>query len=388
MKNILIISFSPLHRDPRVLRQIQALKQDYKITTIGYTPVEDDSVVYYPAKMPAKKSFSQKIYLLAFMVLYSFSNYAKKRWKLMMLCGFENILSQNIEKPDVIIANDWNGLYFASALKSKYDWLVKIYFDAHEYSPKDQNSFKSRLFIVNTLKKCKNDIDIMTAVCDGIARKYEKFFGFKNGFVRIVTNASEFNASLTPGDAKAGVIKLIHHGGAIRKRKLELMIEMMRYLDPHKYELTFMLVKTDPQYYEYLEKISKGYKNIKIIEPVNFHEITNTLNDYDIGVYILLPEIFNHKYALPNKLFEFVQARLAIAIGPSIEMAKVVNQYGLGVCADNFSPKSLANSIAQMTPCEIFDCKKNSDKHAKELSAEANIIKIRDIVAELARESA
>ena len=36
-KNILIISYSPLHRDPRILRQIQALKDDYKIQTVGWT---------------------------------------------------------------------------------------------------------------------------------------------------------------------------------------------------------------------------------------------------------------------------------------------------------------------------------------------------------------
>ena len=178
-------------------------------------------------------------------------------------------------------------------------------------------------------------------------------------------------------------IRLIHHGGAMKVRKLELMINMMKYLDPDRYELTLMLVQSEPAYYNYLIKVSQKYKNIKFIEPVSFSEITKTLNNFDIGIFLLLPEIFNYKYALPNKLFEYIQARLAIAIGPSIEMVKIVEHYNLGIYSENFSPKSLAKRIAQITPDEIMEYKRNADKYAKELSAEMNIKKIKDIVDEL-----
>jgi len=117
---------------------------------------------------------------------------------------------------------------------------------------------------------------------------------------------------------------------------------------------------------------------------VPFSEIAKSLNNYDIGVFLLLPEHFNYKYALPNKLFEFIQARLAIAIGPSIEMMKVVNDYNLGIHSKDFSSKSLAKSIAQLTPEMIMKYKINSDKCAKELSSEGNMLKIRNIIAELA----
>jgi len=394
MKTVLIISYSPLHRDPRVLRQIQALKHDYKIITIGYTSVNNDAIVHYLLNRPNNGSFVHKMYKLMCGLLRKFNNYTERTLEMML--DLKNILSKDILKPDVIIANDWHALYLSSALKSKYNWVVKIYFDVHEYWLNDDNSnsIKGRLLIrpiiTEVLKKCKSDINCMTTVCDGIAREYEKFFGFSEGFVSVITNAPEYNDNLKPKAVEGDIIKLIHHGGAVKKRKLELMIEMMRYLDPDKYELTFMLVKIDHKhyhkYYDYLVKKSKMYKNIKFIEPVNFREITSTLNGYDMGVYILSPENFNYKNALPNKLFEFVQARLAIAIGPSVEMAKIVNKYGLGVCANNFSPKSLADSISQITPSKILDYKKNSEKYARELSAEVNITKIRDIVAELTKE--
>jgi hypothetical protein len=178
-------------------------------------------------------------------------------------------------------------------------------------------------------------------------------------------------------------VKLIHHGGAMKQRRIEMMIKMMQYLDNEKYELTLMLVPGDQKYYAYLTKMAGKFKNIKIVNPVGFSKIPETINKHDVGVYILRPDGFNDKYALPNKIFEFIQARLAIAIGPSIEMAKIVNKYHVGVVSKDFSAKSLADSIRTLSWDSIMEYKGNSDKYAKELSSENNMTKIKRIVSNL-----
>jgi len=387
MKTVLIISYSTLHRDPRILRQVQALKNNYEIATIGFTNINDDLIIYYPVKLH-KKSLNQKL-LFLLLLLFNRNRYIEKSIKEML--NIDKVLSYNIKQPDVIIANDWDGLCTASILKSNYLWKANIYFDAHEYSPNQFNaSLKWQMLkkpiIVNTLKRYKNNITVMSTVCERIAREYEKYFCFHNGFIRVITNASEYQNDIKPNKIQGNKIRLIHHGGAIRERKLELMIKMMRYLNKDKYELTFMLVNSNKNYYDHLIKISKKFENIKFIEPAHFSEISKTLNNYDIGIYLLLPENYNCKYALPNKLFEFVQARLAIAIGPSIEMMKIIDTYNLGVHSKTFSPKSLAMAISQLTNDQIMEYKYSSDKHAKELSAEENMNKIRDIIYELTGE--
>jgi hypothetical protein len=390
MKTVLIISYSLLHSDPRIIRQVQALKNNYKILTIGNTPINDDNIFFYSCNQSRiKRNIWQKVKKRLILYLFFIKNFFNISIILERNLNIKYILSYNIETPDVIIANDWNGLYLASELKNKKNWKAKIYFDAHEYAPKEWNSLKWHLqikpLILYALKKCKADINIMSTVCDGIAREYEKFFNFPDNFVRIVTNAAEYNAILKPNEIGGSIIRLIHHGGATKERKLELMIKMMKYLDPEKYELNLMLTKADPNYYNYLLlKLAQNYKNINFIEPIPFSEITRTINNFDIGVYILKPDSFNHKYALPNKLFEFIQARLAIAIGPSIEMVKIVEHYNVGVHSKDFTPKSLAKAVAQLTPEKIMEYKRNTDKYARELSAEENINKIRNIIAELA----
>jgi hypothetical protein len=273
-------------------------------------------------------------------------------------------------------------------LKKKNNWKAKIYFDAHEYSIYEhKKSFKWYFFmqpiIKYAFKKYKKDINIMTTVCEGLARKYEHFLRFPKGFIKVITNAPEYRENLKPSNIKDNKIRLIHHGGAWKVRKIEIMIEIMNYLDPEKYELTFMLVQDNPEYYEYLIKKAQPYKNIYFIDPVPFNEIAKTINDYDIGIFLLLPEIISYKYALPNKFFEFIQARLAIAIGPSIEMVKIVERYNLGIYSKEFTPISLAEAIKKLTPEKIMEYKNNSDKYAKELSAEENIKKIKEIISEL-----
>jgi hypothetical protein len=101
-------------------------------------------------------------------------------------------------------------------------------------------------------------------------------------------------------------------------------------------------------------------------------ELPQHLNRYDIGVFLLPPTNFNYRYALPNKLFEFIQARLAVAIGPSPEMARLVRQYCCGVIADDFTPEALAASLNRLTGADIDRLKQASHAAAKELCFEKN----------------
>ena len=178
-------------------------------------------------------------------------------------------------------------------------------------------------------------------------------------------------------------IKLIYHGMASKERGIEKMIEIMEYLDS-RFTLDLMLVKTaDEEYYKNLESQVSQAKNTRIIPIVPFEEIIPFTSQYDIGFYILQPTNFNGYNALPNKFFEFIQARLAIAIGPSPEMAKLVQQYHLGIISKDFTPKSMAESLNKLTKEEILQYKENSNKAAKILNAQNEGEKLLKIVEEV-----
>ena len=156
------------------------------------------------------------------------------------------------------------------------------------------------------------------------------------------------------------------------------MIEMMDYIDK-RFTLDLMLVPSQKESFEKLKLMANKKDNVNIIEPVAFDDIVPFINQYDIGLYILPPTGFNTKHALPNKFFEYIQSRLAIAIGPSVEMVRLTKEYDFGVIAKDFTPQSMAQELNKLTKEDIMRYKENSDKAAKVLNAEENYKKI-DII--------
>ena len=60
-------------------------------------------------------------------------------------------------------------------------------------------------------------------------------------------------------------------------------------------------------------------------DPVAPAELPFAMNACDVGVFCMPPININARYALPNKFFDFVQARLAVGVGPAEEMARLTD---------------------------------------------------------------
>ena len=86
---------------------------------------------------------------------------------------------------------------------------------------------------------------------------------------------------------------------------------------------------------------------------------------------------------MPNKFFEFIQARLMVAIGPSPEMARLVKQYDLGIIAKDFSPQEMAKSLNSLSKEQILQYKENVNKAAEILNAEKEGEKLLKILEEV-----
>jgi hypothetical protein len=114
-------------------------------------------------------------------------------------------------------------------------------------------------------------------------------------------------------------------------------------------------------------------KNIYFIDAVPTSQISGLINKYDIGLYILEASGFNELYALPNKFFEFIQARLCIAVSPNPEMASIVSKSKLGIVSKDHQPENMAKAIGDLSKDEIYSHKLNAHKNAWEYSAEKNL---------------
>lgn len=391
-KTVLIICFNTLHNDPRVLRQIKILKDQFTVVAAGFSdPMCDVSFVQleeyrykmidfffdYPWLFRKFFAFFTLIYLKAsgiygrflkkvFMTLpfTRFLYFEKEYWKLMK----KHFLKLKNISADVIIANDIDTLPLAFKLKRSSSKLV---FDAHEYHPMEleelewwRKSIKPKIEYM--CGRYIKEADLMFTVSDPIANEYKKNFKVEPV---VITNAPAF-VQLKPTEPGEH-IRLIHHGGAIKERLLEETIGVMEYLD-NNYSLDLMLIGSDSEYLSSLKEKYKDDVRISFKDPVPTQQISKTINQYDIGIYILPPLNFNNINALPNKFFEFIQGRLMVAIAPMPAMAEIVKKYNLGVVAGDYSSKALADAIKKLSREEIYKRKKSSDTAAMELSEETN----------------
>lgn len=112
---------------------------------------------------------------------------------------------------------------------------------------------------------------------------------------------------------------------------------------------------------------------VQVLNPLPFRELVPTLNQYDLGIFVLPPVSLNKELALPNKFFDFVQARLGILIGPSVEMASIVNQLDLGLVTDDFSVEATVRALDGIDASQVARWKQNSDRAARSLSAEMQV---------------
>jgi alkanesulfonate monooxygenase SsuD/methylene tetrahydromethanopterin reductase-like flavin-dependent oxidoreductase (luciferase family) len=107
-------------------------------------------------------------------------------------------------------------------------------------------------------------------------------------------------------------------------------------------------------------------------DPVPMPEIVPYIARYDMGLFLLEPNTFNHRHFLPNKLFDFIQARLAVGVGPSPDMAELVGEYAVGVVSEDFTPQSFAAMLKRLRSEDIDLFKANAHKAASVLCWERN----------------
>ncbi|HQY20058.1 MAG TPA: hypothetical protein PK294_03090 [Ignavibacteria bacterium] len=361
-KKVLIISLTNQDSDPRILRQIDFLKGSFDVYCCGIFNSSISSDKFYKADL-TKNSIFIKIVIGTLKLLRLFSP-AEKFFFNVKLKIHEY---ENSPLFDLIIANDLDTVPVAfNFFRGK-----KVLADLHEFT---QSEFEDKFYfkyihkdyVIYECKKYFPKLNAVTTVCNSIADEYKKQYSVDPV---VITNAAEYeNLSPVPVVNK---IKIIHHGAAIRSRRIELMIETAKLLDD-RFTLDLMLIPNEPDYYSYLKEMISGLDKVRMIAPVDYKNIVSYCNTYDIGMFILPPVNLNYKYALPNKFFEFVMSRLAVITGPSIEMSYYINMYELGISTDSFNPSQIAKEINKLSNEQIQKFKQNSDKSAYELSSETN----------------
>ena len=368
MKRILIICSRRTNRAPRLNNTYNLLNSKYDITIAGDSQPTYISRRKFIELKTQKTSFSKLhrgLVLFLFMPLFPFKLSHLKY--ILKPNAFNLYKTLSFRKLDIVILHHIDLLPIICYLKRKEKF--KLILNIHEYYPKEfdhqKNWLKMQTYWDNLCNEFMSHVDLFLSVNETISNEYLKQFKLDKSKFFIYPNVKKFE-DLKPINSLKKQIRLVHHGAAIPSRNIENMIKLMDFL-PQNYELTLILVERNPEYLKYLKSFES--QRIRFLKPINFDKIPEHLNCYDIGIYFLEPSNFNEENSLPNKFFEFIQARLCIAVTPVNEMKKIVLENEIGIVSKDYDLNKFAEQLSKLSKKEIFRYKNNVHKVAFEYSS-------------------
>ncbi len=264
----------------------------------------------------------------------------------------------------LVLSNDLDTLAacrLASIIRRK-----KIVYDSHEYftevpelvGRKWQKSFWEmieKLFLPG--------ITHAYTVCQSLADIYSKKYKVPFNVVRNVP--FKLDVQLNNGPEQMNVI--IYQGALNMGRGIELMIDAMKYLPEYELWITGA-GDIEHQLQQRAASLTQGGKIIFLgrLQPGELRLKTPLAL---IGLSLEEDLGLNYHYALPNKLFDYIQARIPVLVSDLPEMRALVKDYGVGDLLVNRTAENLARQIKQIAgdQTKYLLYKKNLEIAANEL---------------------
>jgi glycosyltransferase involved in cell wall biosynthesis len=362
-KKLLIVSFTSLRNEPRPRKQILQLRDAFDITELAFMP-SPEAADFAPVEVD--RSAVRKTFSLAGMLAGDLGPYVRR---------YSTPARARLAATrfDLVIAHDITTCPMAFQFAGKAPVII----DLHEYLPleKSQSLLWRLLFQRGVEQLCRRYLPRAAAtmtVSEGIAELYRQNYGI----TPTVTYNAAFYQELSPTPV-GDVIHLAHHGICTKERNIMELIAMMDQLQ-ERFHLHLYLVGQG-KYYEKAKARATAHPRIHWHDPVPLPDIPRTMNQYDIGLF-LTPQNANFEFGLPNKFFEYIQARVAVLIWPTKAMSRILQQYGIGLTCPEATTASMAEALNSLTAERIAGFKRATHAAASALTAERSMEIIQSVV--------
>jgi len=261
-------------------------------------------------------------------------------------------------KAGLFVSNDLDTL-LANYLASRIRQLPHVH-DCHEYF-RGVPELNGRTGTIGAWKKIEDRIfpklHSVYAVNASIAKIYREEYRkevsvIRNVPVRKTNMASKNRVDLgIPADHKI----ILYQGALNVDRGLEEAILAMKFVR----EKACLLIIGSGDIMNQLKILSaKEGVDEKVIftGPVALEDLQQYTLMADLGLSIEKDVSLNYHFCLPNKFFDYIQARVPVLVSPLPEMKAIVEEYGIGEMIESHDPQHLANKFDSL----LSQDKKNS----------------------------
>jgi glycosyltransferase involved in cell wall biosynthesis len=240
---------------------------------------------------------------------------------------------------DIVVANDLDTLT-AVCLAC---WLkrIPVVYDSHEYFT-GLPELADRPFIKGIWQRIEKSflphIKYACTVSAPIASRYQEIYGISIKVIRNlpyrIDNVPEKNMT---GETEK---RIIYQGALNMGRGIELAVSAMKYMDNCR-----LLIAGSGYLEAELRELSKS---IGVTDKVQFlgllppdQLVKHTMKAH-LGISLEENTSLNYYYALPNKVFDYIQARIPVLVSDNRGMAAIINKYEVGMTTEVRDPWELS----------------------------------------------
>lgn len=263
---------------------------------------------------------------------------------------------------DVVVANDLDTLtacFVASKITNKH-----LVYDSHEYFT-EVPELVDRPFIQkrweNIEKAIVPKIKNCYTVCESISNIYNIKYGTNFKVVRNLPLKSDFptlNDSFTPPfPTKQAVI--LYQGAVNVGRGIEEAINAMHFIND-----ACLVIIGEGDLFEYCKQLvisEQLTEKVIFTGRIPFEDLRKITRFATIGLSIEKDIGLNYRYALPNKLFDYIQSEVPVLASELPEIKRIVTEYNVGMTINETKPELIAYGIQKMLNSEelMKEWKKN-----------------------------
>jgi len=255
------------------------------------------------------------------------------------------------EQPDAVHAHD--AAMLAPGFIGARLTRARLVYDSHELATGVPYRTKGWHILVSVLERALiRRCDVVITVSPGIAERLRDKYRLRRTptVVRNVTELS-FADSVRPTRRLRERLSLdqeqliLHQGAPARHRGCENLISAMGGItDAH---LVF-LGDGETEFTTRLRALAAEVgvaRRVHFVSSVPLASLLNHTAEADVGVSLLEANCENHRLALPNKVFEYIAARVPLLTSDLPEVRRLVEEHEVGWTVDSSDPTAIAHGL-------------------------------------------
>lgn len=288
----------------------------------------------------------------------------KKSWREVLpeTLKYEQVFGSELQRisPDLVHAQDIHLLSVAAKyveIRKQQGGSCALIYDAHEYirglgsiDPQRRDAY------ADLESEFIGRANSVITVSDSIALRIQndhslsaKPFLVLNAPSRTRIQVTESSPSVRKVCNLAPEVPLVIYSGGIHiSRGMDLLVSSLEFMpDVH----LAMTTNRQSWYIEELKTKATAFgasNRLHFVPYVSPEEVVPYISTASVGISPLPADVVNYDLALPNKLFDYIQAGLPLVASNCSEVSKLLERFPLGLTFDWQDSKALASAVTSV----------------------------------------